>query len=73
VKNWVKNIQTAGYNVARKVFCSSKFDNLRNDYVFLLKKSENQDNFLKPLFFDLQKCVIVPQKHRQKNRHSILK
>ena len=47
---------------------SSKFDNFRDDYAFLLKKSENQDDFLKSLFFDLQKCVI-PQKNSQEDPH----
>ena len=58
----------------RRFFSSvmDQFDDFRDDYAFLLKKSENQDDFLKSLFFDLQKCVI-PQKNPQKNRHSILK
>ena len=51
---------------------SATADDFRDEYAFLLKKSENQDDFLKSLFFDLQECVI-PQKNPQKNRHSILK
>jgi hypothetical protein len=34
------------------------FDDFRYDYAFLLKMSENQDEFLKSIFFDLQKSVI---------------
>ena len=57
------------YNVPLHI---SKFDDFRSNFVFLLKMLENQDEFLKSLFFDLQKCVI-PQTNPQKNHHSILK
>ena len=46
-------------------FCSSKFDDFRSDFAFLLKMSENQAAFLKSSFFDLQICVI-PQKKLRK-------
>ena len=55
-----------------EIYNFSVAPNFRDEYAFLLKKSENQDDFLKSLFFDLQECVI-PQKNPQKNRHSILK
>ena len=42
---------------------------LENDFAFLLKMSENQDEFLKSLFFDLQKFVIPQKKNPRKNHH----
>ena len=50
----------------------AQFDDFRDNYEFLLKISENQDESLKSLFFDFKKCVI-PQENLQKNQHLILK
>ena len=55
-----------------QLLCSSKFEDFRNNETYWLKKSENLDNFLKSLFFDLQECIIS-QNNPQKNYHSILK
>ena len=35
-------------------------------FVYCLKKSENQDDFLKSSFFDLQKCAIPQKKSSEK-------
>ena len=40
----------------------AQFHDFRDNYEFLMKTSENQDEFLKSLFFDLQKCVIHTSK-----------
>ena len=65
---WNQKSRDAGTSCIQ-LFCSLEFEDFRNDNAFLLKMSENQADFLKSSFFDLQKCE-TPQKNPQKNRHT---